>query len=282
MLNQTLLNPDFVVSQMNKLDLSSLVRETAIIDQFSQQIGQDIGQQFPQARALVREVLNNTMVDLEPWIKEKTNEVIYATYDYLIGKSQSLSLVISLEPVKDSLGANLRETLLTAPPPELAAAPPALREQILSAIEQQATQAIPATFAINESMFPPEVRETLEQARQYVGYAQTAYWMLIGFMALLALLIILIYRQVKGPTRSLGSTLLTYGVLGYAGIFASQYFIGAQIGALGLPTALQAWLPQFISDLLAPLQIFNIAVAGAGLVLVIVSIVYPRKPSLAD
>ena len=282
MLNQTFLNPDFVVSQMNKLDLSSLVRETGIIDQFSQQIGQDIGQQFPQARALVRGVLNNTMADLEPWIKEKTNEVIYATYDYLIGKSQSLSLVISLEPVKDSLGANLRETLLETPPPELVAAPPAMREQILSAIEQQATQAIPATFAINESMFPPEVRETLEQARQYVGYAQTAYPVLIGFMALLALLIVLIYRQVKGPTRSLGSTLLTYGVLGYGGIFASQYFIGTQIGALGLPTALQAWLPQFTSDLLAPLQTFNIAVAVTGLVLVIVSIVYPQKPSLAD
>jgi len=70
--------------------------------------------------------------------------------------------------------------------------------------------------------------------------------------------------------------------LGYAGIFASQYFIGAQIGALGLPTALQAWLPQFTSDLLAPLQTFNIAVAVTGLVLVIVSIVYPRKPSMAD
>jgi len=286
MLNQTILNPDFITSQISRLDLTALVRETGAIDQFSQQIGQDIGQQFPQARALVKEVLNNTVADVEPWVKEQVSDVAYSISDYLKGESQSLSLVISLEPVKDSLGANLRETLLKAPPPELAAAPPALREQILSTIEQQATQAIPATFDLKEILFSPAVMGTPEQVRQVFGYYQMGYMVLIGFMLLLALGIILISRQVKSSTRNLGSTLLTYGVLGYAGIFAGQYFletqIGAQMGALGLPLALQAWLLQFIDSLWSPLRTFNIAVAVAGLVLVIVSIVYPWKPSPAD
>jgi len=285
MLNQTVLNPEFVTSHISKLDLSSLAKET-VIDQISRDMTQQFSQQFPQARELIPQILNKTMADLEPWIKEKANEITYATYDYMTGKSQSVSLTISLAPVKDSLAANLRETLLESPPPELAAAPPAMREQIVKGIEQQLTQELPATFDLNETMFPPDVRGTLGQVRQYTGYVQTAYPLLIGFMALLALLIILLYRSVKGATRSLGGTVLTYGVLGYAGIFASQYFletqIGPQMGALGLPTALQSWLPQFLDSLWAPILTFNIAVAVAGLVLVIVSIVYPRKPSPAD
>ena len=282
MLNQTILNPTFVTDQINKLDLLSLTEEMGIIDQISRDMTQQFSQQFPQARELIPQILNKTMADLEPWIKEKANEITYATYDYMAGKSQSLSLTISLAPVKDSLAANLRETLLESPPPELAAAPAAIREQIVKGIEQQLTQELPATFDLNETMFPAEAQDTLGQVRQYMGYVQTAYPLLIGFMVLLALLIILLYRSVKGATRSLGGTVLTYGVLGYAGIFASQYLIRTQVGALGLPTALQSWLPQFLDSLWAPIQTFNIAVAVAGLVLVIVSIVYPRKPSLAD
>lgn len=281
MLNKTILNPDFAVYQLNKLDLSSLAKEM-VIDQISQDIGQQITRQFPGAQLLINEILNNTMADLEPWMKERANEIIYATYDYMVGKSQSLSVTISLTPVKDTLAANLRETILESPPPQLAAAPPAMREQIVSGIEQQLTQQIPATFDFNESMFPAEVRDTLDQVRQGISYSQTAYPLLIGFMLLLMLGIILIYHQVKGATRTLGSTLLTYGVLGYAGIFAGQYLIGTQIGALGLPAALQAWLPGFLDGLWSPLQTFNIAVAVAGLVLVIVSIVYPRKALPAD
>lgn len=281
MLNKTILNPDFAVYQLNKLDLSSLAKEM-VIDQISQDIGQQITQQFPGAQLLINEILNNTMADLEPWMKERANEIIYATYDYMVGKSQSLSVTISLTPVKDTLAANLRETILESPPPQLAAVPPAMREQIVSGIEQQLTQQIPATFDFNESTFPTEVRETLDRVRQGISYSQTAYPVLIGFMLLLMLGIILIYRQVKGATRTLGSTMLTYGVLGYAGIFAGQYLIGTQIEALGLPSAIQAWLPGFLDGLWSPLQIFNITVAVAGLVLVIVSIVYPWRPSPAD
>ncbi len=267
MLNKTILNPDFAVYQLNKLDLSSLAKEM-VIDQISQDIGQQITQQFPQAAALIAQALNDTLSENEPWIKAQANEAIYTFYDYLLGESESFNLTISITPIKDSLATNLTEAVLESPPPELAIVPPEMREQIVSGLVQQLTQSIPATFDFNESMFPTEVRDTLDQVRQGISYSQTAYPVLIGFMLLLMLGIILIYHQVKGATRTLGSTLLTYGVLGYAGIFASQYLIGTQIGALGLPAALQAWLPGFLDGLWSPLQTFNIAVAVAGLVLI--------------
>ena len=281
MLNQTLLNPDFITSQISKLDLSSLAKET-VINQISQDMTRQFSQQFPEAGELIPQILNQTMDDLEPWVKEKAGEITHATYDYMVGKSQSLSLTISLAPVKDSLAANLRETLLESPPPQLAAVPPAMLTQIVGGIEQQLTQEIPATFDLNETMFPPEVTNNLDQVRQYLGYVQTASPMLIGAMVVLALLIILIHRSVKGATRSLGSTILTYGILGYAGIYASQYLIGMQTGAMGLPAALEAWLPQFINAMQAPVQMFNIAVAVAGVMLIIFSIVYPKKQEATD
>ena len=281
MLNQTLLNPDFVTSQITKLDLSSLAKET-FLDQISQDLSRQFSQQFPEAGELIPQILNQTMDDLEPWVKEKAGDITYATYDYIVGKSQSLSLTISLAPVKESLADNLRETLLDSPPPQLAAVPPAMLTQIVSSIEQQLTQEMPATFDLNETMFPPEVINNLNQIRQYLGYVQTASPILIGAMVVLALLIIFIHRSVKGATRSLGSTILTYGILGYAGVLAGQYLIGTQTGAMGLPAALEAWLPQFIKEMQAPFQTFNIGVAVAGLVLIIVSIVYPKKQEVTD
>ncbi len=278
MLNQTILDPDFVVSQMNKLDLSSLVKET-VIDQISREFSQQFSQQFPQGRELITKVLNDTMDDLEPWIKEQTGVATYSTYDYMVGKSQSLNLVISLAPVKDSLGANLRETLLKSPPPELAAVPPAMVEQIIGVIEQQLTQEIPPTFELKESVFPPEVQNTIQQVRQGISYFQTAYPLLIGFMLLLILGIILINRQVRGTTRSLGTTFLTFGAFEYAGIFITKYFAGTQIMQFGLPPSIQAWLPQFLDDFLAPLEKLSIGLAIAGIVLIIVSIIYKREPS---
>ena len=51
---------------------------------------------------------------------------------------------------------------------------------------------------------------------------------------------------------------------------------------MGLPAALETWLPQFISEMQAPVQLFNIAVAVAGLALIIFSIVYPKKQEVTD
>ena len=51
---------------------------------------------------------------------------------------------------------------------------------------------------------------------------------------------------------------------------------------MGLPAAIGAWLPQFINELQAPLQTFNISVAVVGLVLIIISIIYPKKQEVTD
>ena len=264
MLNQTILNPGFVASEVNKLDISSLTEEFLI-------------EQIPQGgEAYMVEAVNDTIADLEPWIKEQVSTVIYSGYDYLEGRSQSLSLAISLEPMKDSLRGNLREAMLQSLPPELAGLPPAEIEQYFNEFYQQIDEGIPSTFELDEALLGAEVLAQLELVRQFIGYFHIAFNALIGLILLLILLIILINRQVRGSTRGLGATFLSFGALSYVGILAAKNIAGTQLTQLDIPAYLQTWMPQLVKDTLAPLEMYSIGLAAAGVVLLIVSFVYKR------
>jgi len=264
-LNYTILNPDFIVSEVDELDISSLVEEF-------------LSEEIPQEEPYLAEVLDNTIADLEPWIKEQVNAGIYTSYDYLLGKSESLRLVISLEPVRDSLKDNLREAILESPPPELEGASPAEIELYLDEAYSEIDEMLPQEF--DESSLSPEVLAQLEQARQYIGYFQLGYKLLIGFILLLILGIILMHRRVKRATREIGIIFLTYGVLEYIAIFVTKYLAGTQLTKLDMPAQLQTLLPQLLSNFLAPLEIFSICLLVVGVALIIVSFVYkPRQPS---
>jgi hypothetical protein len=248
MINQTILNPDFVVSQVNKLDIASIA-------------GDMLGEQMPQGQEFLAEVVNDTIADLEPWIKEQERDSIYSFYDYLEGRSQSLSLVISLEPVKESLRDNLRES-------------PAEIESYFNEFYQQ----IPSTFELTEDLVTPEGMAQLEQVKQFIGYFHLAYNALIGLILLLILLIIVIHRQVRGSARGLGTTFLTCGALSYAGVWVAKNLAGTQLTQLDIPVYLQGWIPQFLADTLAPLEMYSIGLLAVGVVLLVVSFVYkPRQ-----
>ena len=270
MVHQTVLNPGFIAAEIDKLDLPAITEEF-------------IGEQVSGDDEFVAKVMRGTWADLKPWMGEQTGTITYATYDYLLGKSQSLSVAIPLAPVRESLENNIRKVVLESPPAELAGASPAQVEQFISEASQQINSGIPSTFELSESSLPTEVKTTMVQLRQIIGYFNIGYWALIGFMLLLVLGIVLINRNVKATTRGLGVNSLIYGVLEYAGIYAFNLIVGPQLMtavSAGLPTAVQAWLPQMMADFLAPLQMFSIGLAAAGVVLIIVSFVYKPKPSL--
>jgi len=269
MLKQTLLNPDFVVSQVDRLDIPSLVEEL-----FLEQSVLEIPQEVPQGEELVAEVLSNTVADLESWMKEQASVLIYSGYDYFEGRSQSLNLVIPLEPVKDSLRDNLEQAVSQSLPPELAGASPEIIEQFINEAYQEATKDIPETFELDESLWGPEVQSILEQSRRAIGYFELGYKLLIGLIPLLILGIIFISCPVRIGLRSVGIIFLSYGALQYIGIFIITHLAGAQLTQFDLPfSAFQSWLPLFLSDLFAPLKIFSIGVAAAGVVLIIAGVV---------
>ena len=266
-LNYTILNPDFIVSELNQLDISSMVK-----DLFSSQI--------PQDEPYVAEAIDNTLADLEPWIRDQMQDTIYSGYDYLLRKSQHLALEISLEPLRDSLKDNLREAILQSPPPELEGESPTVIELYISQIHQYVEEMIPPRFELNENSLDPEVLSQLMEVKEAIGYVQLAYRILITLILLLILGIILMQRQVKGASRELGIIFTTYGAFEYVGIIIAKHLIGTQLPQFGMPSAFQDWLPQLLKDILLPLEIFSLVLLVVGIALIIVSFLYkPRQPA---
>ncbi len=281
-LNHTILSADFVVSQLDRLDISALAEEF-----LSQQSGEGISQEEDYLLWAFLRASDDIIADLEPWIKEQVRTAIYPSYDYLLGESQSLSLVISLEPARESVRDALWQVVLESPPPELAVLPPAELEQKFNESWDEfwdelwgnITEESPF-LEFTGSSLSLETPELLEQPRQYISYFQTSYGVLIGFILLLILGIVLINRQVRGATRELGIIFATYGALEYLGIFIIKNLAGTQLSQLNIPPPLQAWLPQLLGGFLTPLEIFSICLLVAGAALIIVSFVYkPRQLS---
>ncbi|TET43252.1 MAG: hypothetical protein E3J66_02145 [Dehalococcoidia bacterium] len=265
LLNQTILNPGFIASEINKLDIPLLAEEF-------------LSEQIPEEE-LVVEVLSDTVTDLEPWIQQQVTDGVYSSYDYLMGRSQTLSVVIPLEPVKESLKDNLGETILQSLPPELAGASPAQIELYLNELYDEIDELLPATFELNEDSMSAELSAQLELARKYIGYFQVGYNFLLGFMLLLIVGIVLIDRQVRSTTRKLGTIFLPEGVLMLVGFFVAKYFTGRQLAQLDVPPYLEEWLPQLVSDFVAPLLMLSIGLIIGGVVLLTVSYVYKRQTS---
>lgn len=273
MINITILNPDFVLREMDKLDVYSLA-EAVIREEVIPQL--EVPTEY---EPYVVEVLDGTMTDLRPWVREQARDVVYTVYDYFMGRSWHLYLSISLEPVRDSLKENLRGTVLSSPPPELAGLPPAATELVLDEANRQIDAQIPSGFDLNQDTLDPEAVMVLEQVRQYIGYVQLGYKLLLALILMLILGIVLIHREVRGATRSLGITFLSCGVTIYLSNFLTRYFVSPRMLELSLPANFQTKLPQLMADLHAPLDWYAIVLAAIGVVLLVVSFVYQRRQS---
>ena len=267
MLNLTIFNSDFIVSEFDELDISSLTKDL-------------FHQQLISSESYMTEALDNTITELDPWIKEQIHTSIYSAYGYLLGKRQSLNLEIPLAPLKDSLKNNLREAILQSPPPELTGAPSTAIELYINEAQQAVDEMIPPRFELNESSLSPEVLSQLIEIKQAIGYVQLTYKILIALILLLILGIVLLKREVRSTTRELGIIFTTYGAFEYLGIIIIKRLAGAQLPQLGIPPPLQDWLPQFLRGVLLPLEIFSLSLLIAGVALIVVSFVYkPRQPS---
>jgi hypothetical protein len=99
--SRTVLNPDFIISRLDKLELAPLVYDLLLA-----QVPEEVTAIVPAE--LIEEALDSVLVDLEPWLREEAAKAIYTGYDYLLGRSQNLSLVVDVEPVKEAVRDKMR------------------------------------------------------------------------------------------------------------------------------------------------------------------------------
>jgi len=302
-LRQYILTPDFITSLVEGLDTGTLLSEP-LSEQF-------VGE-LPEELEYLSDYVDDVVAELEPTIKEEIITNSEPMLDYLLGESQGSGIEISLGTITESLEDSLREAFLKSPPLEYSDLSTGELNQLFDQYFQELTSAVPSTIEVSQDLLPTELPEqiadalaqaedglrearqgiaegiaeaevALEQAREYVRYFQLGYNALIGLILLIILLIVLINRQVKDTTRSLGITFLTYGAIEAIAIFIAGYLLDTQMSQVwaqaDIPSALQVWITQLLNDLAAPLQTFSIGLAVAGVVLIVVSFVYPRLRS---
>ncbi|MBI2852090.1 MAG: hypothetical protein HYX84_03175 [Chloroflexi bacterium] len=286
-LRSTIIKKDFFISVIDRLDIAPIASQLLIQElQF--------GQIPAEFQGYVKPALEKIVNDLKTWVKEQLDAAADPLLDYLLGQSDNFRVVINTDTLRTSLAKSIRETVLANPPPELSLLPPAEREAILNQflpeLERGLSAMLPPTIELNERILNPELKTgitegiaeaeaRLVEARQIIAYFQSAYKTLIVLILLLTAGIALIQRQVRGTSRTLGIVFLVYGSVEFGGLLVAQYFVGAQLRAqlTEIPASLQIWVAQLINHLIAPLTAFSLAALLVGVVLLVVSFVYPKR-----
>ena len=257
-INNTILNPDFVISEIDKLDVQSIIVE-------------QVKSQLPEGVPYIADIFDEVVAELEPWLKEQTSEVIYAGYAYLEG-DEELNIVIPLEQVKTSIKDNLAQAIRESPPPELEGLPQDHIEFAIALACAQVDSQVPLQFEINEALLGTEIVTQLQKAREIVAYIKLGYKVLIGLSALLVLLIALIqWWRAKSIARFTGIAFTAAGIVSLIAALAARLIV-FQIIPADIPAELTALLPQLISDISHPLIIYSVAILAAGIVLIVLSV----------
>jgi len=291
LLHLTLLSSDFIVAVIDAMDGPQLAR--IFLGDFEEEIAQGF-QLSEEALPHLVDGLEELLTDLEPWIKEQVGYAAGPIADYLAGEVESFSVTISLESLIDGLRGVLLGVFLDFPPDELEGLPPEELEQAFDASwDEFAEEMLPTPFQIDETVigeyapleiasFTSGAETDLSQVREYVGYVRLAYILGIVVSALLIAGIVLIYRNVKWSTRTLGIVFLASGLVVLAVALIGKSVGGEQMlwamltAPLQLPV-LQVWSWWVLVDLLAPLQWLGIGFIAGGVALLVASFVY--KPS---
>ena len=280
-LKDTVLSSNFVNSVISKTEVKKLIRE---------QIRDELVDLVPPGNQELIRYLDEALPVIDPWLEEQISVVSSPITDFLLGKSTNINITLSLEPVKNTLKDNIRKAFLRSPPPELADVSQAELNIIFDEYYQQYSTQVPKTITINQTSIGINsnellvdtiagVEDFLTHAKTVTGYFRTYYVVLIIFIIILVLGIILLHREVKGVTRTLGIILLTYGGLEYISIFAGKYIIRNALPLVELPSTLQSWIPVLLTDALRPLEVLSLVLGVVGIALIIVSIVYRRRSS---
>ena len=97
-LHSTVLNPDFITRQVDRMDISTIARDVA---------EEQIGEELPAELDFLKEAVYNVIDEQEPWLKEQLNRAIDIGYDFFLGKTNKLEISVPLDTLKTDLKDSL-------------------------------------------------------------------------------------------------------------------------------------------------------------------------------
>jgi hypothetical protein len=340
---------DYLLGQSQSLDIT--ISLEPLVDSLTEQLDEQTLDIPPEAIApYFASILTDAIAESIPaevehladdvitdeWVEGEVNATIDPILDYLLGRSLTLNVTISLETVVDNLRELVREEFLESPPPEFEGMSQSQLEQHFDEYFDEIAGDIPLSVEIDETMLGTdlpaqidelledlvqniptsinlgemleetmpvdtiaeglaEVEDTLSEVREgiadgiataedalaevkpYIGYFQLGYKIAIGLIILLIAGIILLNREVVGSTRKIGTIFLAYGLPWFVGILVAKQLIGNLLTQVSLPIAsLQEQLPTLVNDSMAPMQWLSLGFMIGGIVLIVISFLYPR------
>lgn len=272
-INQTILNPDFVIEEFDKLDIYSVVTE-------------QVKTNLPGEEFYGTQVLDNTIDDLDPWLRDQTAAIVRAGCAYLKG-DEELNVRIPLEPVRSSLKVNLRQSILKSLPPELAGVSESQIDVYLEQVYGEIDSLVPENFELNEDSLGPEIMAQVRSARQIVSHIESGFEAMIGLAILLILLVALVHWwHAKPITRAIGIVSVIVGISFIIDVLLSRYLSPSLISSLAnqgaIPFELQGKLSQLVIDIVAPLQVWGIGFLVAGIMLLVISVLFKSPDARND
>ena len=279
-LSQTVMDTDFATSILASADLAPLMEE--IIENMLDEV-------ILPYDLSVEPYIDDIAYDLEPWLKTQATAAIPPVFDYILSFSQDTNITISLEQPTAIIRDTLRQEFLQSLPAEFAGMTPAELEQEFDRVFNDFAGDIPTEIDISAEFIASDMQsevtrsladaeEAFTESRRYIGYFNLTYGMLIGFILLLIAGIILIYREVRGASRTLGSIFLSHGVFSLIAVFIARSVSGGQMSRLeDIPSSMQEWITQSIASTLTPMLILAIVLLIIGAALLAVSFFYKRN-----
>ncbi|MCX6003693.1 MAG: hypothetical protein NTX46_04695 [Chloroflexi bacterium] len=293
-MRQTVFNASVMSEVIASLDFTAMAKDTLM---------GEIGGQLPQGIQLSDAQINRVVAAMEPYFKEGLTDAVDAVADYLVGARQSFSVRISFEPAMVTLKAVVKEAYLAKLGASLQGVPQAQIDQEFDNYFADFQQSLPSSFDLDSSNFgvgiPDQMSQALTKAqdgltkardridevtssfesnlrevRTYVGIFSLAFICVIALIVLMILGIILIHRNVKGACRDLGTVLFIYGVIFFAGIMIAKGILSQAFA--DIPQALHSLSGILVNGLTSPWQTISLVCLIAGVVLIVVAIVYPR------
>lgn len=266
-LNLTVLSPDFVTAELEKLDVYSTVIEQAKT-------------MLPSQQFIDAKTVDELVSELTPWFEEQASTVIHAVYAY-VEEDRELNVTISLEPVRVAVKEKVAEAVTNSLPPELQGASQSQIDAYMAQVYSGIDSVIPTSFVLDESVVGPQIMTQLGQVKQIVGYIETAYKALIALAILLVLLVALAHWwQPKPIARSIGITFILVGVACILGPLLDYLIIqvlSQVMGSSAVLSGLQTKLPQLVADLTAPVRSYGIGFLISGIALVVISVLFRAK-----
>ncbi len=264
--NLTILNPDFVLKEMDKVDIYSRIFD-------------EIKSRFSDNE--LEPIFDRALEELKPWFEEQADTVIHASYAYL-KEGKELNITISLEPVRDVVKEAVADSASSYLPSGYDQVMPGLFDSILDQIYGEITSFIPSEFIITENILGPQITPYVQQARQLITYMKLVY-ILCVFLAILAVLLLaLLHRWALKPVaRAAGASFVLAGA-GSTVMVLLLRFTNAAVSQFASEAdamfGVQQVLAQIIKDATTPLLIYGICFLAAGIGLIVLSIVFKDSP----